>query len=234
MVVASLIATMAFQVGVNPPGGVWQDDKVVDSQGNQTISDPKQNQNISDPKQNQNISDPKHLAGLSVMASKDRDGYTGLYIGNTISFIASLSIILLLMSGLPLRQTFLMWLLMITTWISITTIALTYLEALDSLTPPDADVAVYAMSYSVIVWISLMALILTGHMIRLIIKLVKKLRIIIRMRQRRMVAGSAVLGYTVFGLKLFWVCISILLLVFLCGFIVFQCACFVIKGSVLM
>lgn len=28
MVVASLIATMAFQAGLNPPGGVWEETKL--------------------------------------------------------------------------------------------------------------------------------------------------------------------------------------------------------------
>ncbi|PIN08947.1 hypothetical protein CDL12_18472 [Handroanthus impetiginosus] len=128
-------------------------------------------------------------ARFSIMPRNYPERYTRFYIVNTMSFIASLSIILLLMSGLPLRQKKFMWILMVTTWIAITTITISYLESTYSLTTPDVENLLwYVMSYSLCVWIGLMALLLIGHTIRLIIKLVKKLRKIVMTRQRRMVA----------------------------------------------
>ncbi|KAL0345055.1 UNVERIFIED_CONTAM: Ankyrin repeat-containing protein BDA1 [Sesamum radiatum] len=38
MVVASLIATVAFQAGLTPPGGVWQDNYMVDENGNPWVA----------------------------------------------------------------------------------------------------------------------------------------------------------------------------------------------------
>ncbi|KAK4854278.1 hypothetical protein QYF36_021471 [Acer negundo] len=65
MVAASLIATMAFQVAVNPPGGVWQED------------DPKIGGRTS------TYSDAWHKAGKSIYADTLPDSYNEFLIFDT-------------------------------------------------------------------------------------------------------------------------------------------------------
>ncbi|KAJ0724560.1 putative PGG domain-containing protein [Helianthus annuus] len=74
MVVTSLLATMAFQAGTNPPSGVWQDDSTAY---------------------------PPHKAGYAVMVRNHPNLYHIFLVSNTVGFVSTLSIILLLISGLP-------------------------------------------------------------------------------------------------------------------------------------
>ncbi|KAL8500536.1 hypothetical protein ACS0TY_020211 [Phlomoides rotata] len=150
MVVASLIATMAFQVGVNPPPKIWDE-----SPSNST-------------------NDPVKPIYYVRKASEFMKKGERFYIINTVSFIASLSIILLLMSGLPLKSRFFVWILLLITWIAITGIALSYTVAVVLLTPPSKEKEINAVvGVTVSAWICVMALLAVGHTIRLVVWMLK-------------------------------------------------------------
>ncbi|XVF89039.1 hypothetical protein PTKIN_Ptkin19aG0099300 [Pterospermum kingtungense] len=133
MVVASLLATVAFQASLSPPGGVWPDDYSVDSN--------------------------PHKAGLSVMAYTDPGKYEAFMILNTIVFLASLSIILLLISGLPMKRRRFMWMQMVIMWLAISALTSTYFVALIEITPRQArSVLFHVTRISLLIWMVMLAI----------------------------------------------------------------------------
>ncbi|KAK3016832.1 hypothetical protein RJ639_006371 [Escallonia herrerae] len=114
LIAATLIATMAYQAAINPPGGLWQNDQPFDFEGNRTIT---------------------FYAGTSVMAANYPEVYQTFWSYNTSSFVAALSVVLLLVSGLPLKRRIFAWLLMAIMWVAMTFMALTYLISMTAVTP---------------------------------------------------------------------------------------------------
>ena len=94
MVVATVITTMTFQGAISPPGGVWQKNVI---QANNSDFDYSK-QNIC-------------TIGTAVFgySKKLKDDYKNFVAYNNISFLASLAVILLLISGVPLRNKFGTW-----------------------------------------------------------------------------------------------------------------------------
>lgn len=107
MVVAALIATMSFQIGTNPPGGYWQNDIT-----NQTDQSCPVNTTCK--------------AGTAIHAYTHRTEYEILMIFSPLSFSVSLSIILLLISGVPLRNRLFVGILLIGMWGTVVFVAVEY------------------------------------------------------------------------------------------------------------
>ncbi|KAF9671816.1 hypothetical protein SADUNF_Sadunf12G0087900 [Salix dunnii] len=82
LVIAVLVATATFQVGVSPPGGFWQDS------------------NIPDQK---NSTNNAHFAGQSIMATTNKVGFMLFVFFNSVGFSMSLYMLYVLTSKFPLQ-----------------------------------------------------------------------------------------------------------------------------------
>uniref|UniRef100_A0A5B7C010 PGG domain-containing protein n=1 Tax=Davidia involucrata TaxID=16924 RepID=A0A5B7C010_DAVIN len=131
---ATLTATVAFQAGINPPVSVWQE----------LLTRKHYQEAGTNPPESvwQELLTKKHYqeAGTSIFFATvySIDYYILFLRGNTISLVASLIIIFLMISGFPLKNKFSQWLLTMAMCTALTFMALTYLVALNLLTP-DVD-----------------------------------------------------------------------------------------------
>ncbi|KAG5563873.1 hypothetical protein RHGRI_000160 [Rhododendron griersonianum] len=136
MVVSSLFATMAFHVGVNPPGGVWQDNF-------------KGHDNFKE-----------RIAGKAIIAYKYPKSYSCFMYFNTVGFLLSSSLILfLLMASVQLRPKRRRgWVILGLPVFTIMTTAFAYTYSVIVVSPKHMVAITDTILVSVIVWAFVMLL----------------------------------------------------------------------------
>ncbi|CAL5195697.1 unnamed protein product [Lathyrus oleraceus] len=159
--IATLIATITFQMALNPPGGV----RPVKDDG-----DKSPNTIGCSLFDNDRYFELSLCPGEAVLAVIYSDKYQRFLYWNTICFVASLSVLLLLMSGLPLNHRFPTWLLSIVMCLALTSLALTYITALDMVTPdPVWHTAHEIQKVLIYTWVGMLSFVALFLTLRIII-----------------------------------------------------------------
>ncbi|KAI8570447.1 hypothetical protein RHMOL_Rhmol01G0034500 [Rhododendron molle] len=138
MVVSSLIATMAFLVGLTPPGGVFVDPSAGDK------------------------------GGKAIIAYRYPNAYPCLMYVNTVGFLVSLTTILLIITALPEEQRIVGWIRSVGSWLTIMTTAFVYAFCVIIVTPNvkhERSVST-AILVTVILWAVVASLILQVRFVR--------------------------------------------------------------------
>ncbi|CAL5401568.1 unnamed protein product [Camellia sinensis] len=73
--------------------------------------------------------------GKSNMATTIPTDFQVFWVANTISFVASLTIMFLLVTGLPLKNRIVRWILVVAMWVTITTLVITYSILMKAILP---------------------------------------------------------------------------------------------------
>ncbi|XP_038884181.1 uncharacterized protein LOC120075089 [Benincasa hispida] len=125
MVIVTFIATVAFQAGTNPPGGVWQEDKKVNG--------------------------TDYIAGKSIMGTKSPSEYIKFMVGVTVCLAFSvIQLIVMLfnwyLKSWSIRRAILYMLMLLT----ITPMVVAFWSSLLALTPADLMTEIKAGFWSVI------------------------------------------------------------------------------------
>ncbi|XP_028770441.1 uncharacterized protein LOC114727839 [Neltuma alba] len=121
--VATVISTITFQSVISPPGSFIQQGL---SNSNNTTSSP-----LDCLKMEDDYASP----GKAVLAFRDSDKFRYFIIHNTVALVPSLGVNLLLISGLPLKNKIVIWMLSMGMCISLSQLGQAYFSAFFMITP---------------------------------------------------------------------------------------------------
>ncbi|KAI7985975.1 Ankyrin repeat-containing protein BDA1 [Camellia lanceoleosa] len=114
---------------------------------------------------NQTMNDSSHKPGTSILADNDGSYPTFLFV-NTFSLLASMSTLLLALSGFPSTNKVLLWLLIFTMLCTITSMTFSYLLIL-GMTSPSKTWGYVSFNSSLFYWFAICTFVFTLHVSRL-------------------------------------------------------------------